>query len=47
MLECLFNSLMEIIDKVRGKNYIYGDKFQLNPVNEDESEVLVYQTKLF
>lgn len=42
----LFNSLMEIIDKVRGKIIFTGDKFQLNPVNEEESEVFSIPNKV-
>lgn len=35
----LFNSLMEVIHKVKGKIIFTGDRMQLNPVNEDESDV--------
>ena len=39
MISSLFNSLMEVIHKVKGKIIFTGDRMQLNPVNEDESDV--------
>ena len=35
----VFHSLMKVIGKIRGKIIFTGDRYQLNPVNEEESAV--------
>ena len=35
----VFNSLMKVINRIRGKIIFTGDRYQLNPVNEEESDV--------
>lgn len=35
----IFDSLMKVIGRIRGKIIFTGDRYQLNPVNEEESSV--------
>ena len=35
----IFDSLIKVIGRIRGKIIFTGDRYQLNPVNEEESSV--------
>lgn len=42
----VFDSLMKVIGRIRGKIIFTGDRYQLNPVNEDESSVFTLENNI-